>query len=287
MQQKKNIQTPKKTSSIVSRLPSRSSKSSGNSPAFSKKPLIIKHQTPIDCWKTIVEYINSTKTWIRLSYTCRGINQLKYSQYLMKTKCRTTSRLCHGRYLNNMLKVSRGTLFNLSLKQTKSIDDDTLKSLKENIYYLTINDCPGVKITDVGFSYLEGIKKLSMVGCNLKITAKAFSYLKGIHTLNITDNWLRITDSYLKNLEGIHTLHMAGRFDHNKMRFTDIGFSYLKGIQVLDITNGHELGITDHAFTYLKGIHTLKMAKCFQITDKGISKLTYTNTDCLIKQTKL
>jgi len=88
---------------------------------------------------------------------------------------------------------------------------NNLKFLKEIPFKILNLKLQCNSISDEDFTFITGIHKLNMLGCNQeKITDKAFENLKGIHTLDMSRcNQKWITDKAFENLKGIHTLNIS------------------------------------------------------------------------------
>lgn len=89
---------------------------------------------PHDCIGVILSFMD-TRDWIRLSYTCRALNRLKYDRSVMVHKQRTLCRdLSDIDQIHHYLSLCRGTLFNVSWNQSRWINDDTFAMLQGTIH---------------------------------------------------------------------------------------------------------------------------------------------------------
>ena len=109
-----------------------------------------------DTWSKIVEFCD-TREWLKLSYTCKGINQFKFNLSLMFNKKRTLVKMMERQAIRYFFRLSKGTLFNVDMGDPNVVDDH--------------------------FQFLEGIHTLDISGCE-QITDNAFLHLTGIHTLS-------------------------------------------------------------------------------------------------------
>jgi len=214
-----------------------------------------------DAWSKIIEFC-STHSWLKLSYTCRGINEFKFNRLLMFNKRRCLKHTLSKKEIVHWFQVGRGTLFNVYLTENPSVTDEHFQFL-EGIHTLDMSGCEN--ITDRAFCHIKGIHTLDMSGC-AQVTDSAFPYLTGIHTLYMADCW-RITDNSAPHLTGIHTLCLIGCEN-----ITDKAFSHLAGVHTLYMSGCQQ--ITDEAFPHLTGIHTLYMSWCKNITDEAFRYLT-------------
>jgi len=204
-----------------------------------------------DTWSKIVEFCD-TPEWLKLSYTCKRINQFKFNRSLMFNKKRTLISSLDKTEIQRSFQLGRGTLFNVDLTENGYVVDGHFQYL-EGIHTLNMNNC--TQITDQIFPYLAGIHTLDMGNCT-RVTDRAFYYLTDIHTLNMS-GCTQITDQVFPYLAGIRALNMSGC-----TQITDNAFSHLTGIHTLNMSGCTQ--ITGTAFSHLAGIHSLTLDKCNQ-----------------------
>jgi len=141
---------------------------------------------------------------------------------------------------------------NLDIRFFVNITNDTLKYI-QGVENLDITWCCGVNnnivyhaITDEGFKYLRGIKKLKM-GDNPELTNNIFQYLSGIKILDMSQ------------VENSSIDHHDDQ-DPGVSKITDEKFSYIESVEILNITNLNK--ITGEGFKYLKNLKKLTMNGC-------------------------
>jgi len=210
-----------------------------------------------DAWSKVIEFCD-TREWMRLSYTCKGLNQFKFNPLLLFNKRMTLKCDMESKEIEHWWRLRSNTLFNVDLNGNPYVNDEHFQFFTARLHTLSMNFCQ--QVTNKAFSYLTGIHTLEMIYCH-QITDQAFSHLGGIHTLDMS-YCSRITDNSFRYLTAIHTLIIA-----NCKQITDNAFVHLTGIHTLDVSGCDS--ITDNAFSYLTGVHTLDIRSCLQITDNA------------------
>ena len=74
-----------------------------------------------DTWSKIVEFCD-TREWLKLSYTCKGINQFKFNLSLMFNKKRTLVKMMERQAIRYFFRLSKGTLFNVDMGDPNVVD---------------------------------------------------------------------------------------------------------------------------------------------------------------------